>query len=553
MRLLGYYVTHTFINSIKKLFRSWVVVFIVAMLLFWFLIGLGAGTLVKVLDKTDQTEKVVVEEEVDEEGENVFEVLNNMTQKEREVVYRWIACAVCGIVLIMLLYNIYISGRSGTEIFMMADVNFLFPAPLKPQTILMFKTILQMGLVVVGSLYMLFQIPNLVLNLGLGMDLVVLLLIMWILALLAAKLCSVFVYTLTATHESLRKYVRPLVILIALGLVFLTVTVARAQYDEMILDAIFAMYGSKIAWSIPFIGWMAGLVYAYLIKDFVTVCIYSVLMVVGFVVCILGIWHMKADFYEDALVKASITQQKMEAAKTGIQKERKRKRKLNRENEIGRGSGASAFFFKEMHNRKRFAWLSVATNSMLFYLGVALVLSIPKRYDSTFPGMIFFGSCMLLIIFFKSYVGILQKECEMNFIYLIPESAHKKISYLMLAEAAELLMDILPAFLLMGIVYRPTVLDVLMWMLLLLSSAFILSATTLFVHHILPTSLPETIYVMFVMFLKFMGVFPMVVIVLVMAFMDLMTFAFAAMFAGNMLVGALLVWISVWLMQKGRK
>ena len=43
MKLYLYYAAHSFVNQIKKLFRSWVAIFILVCFVFGILVGVGAG------------------------------------------------------------------------------------------------------------------------------------------------------------------------------------------------------------------------------------------------------------------------------------------------------------------------------------------------------------------------------------------------------------------------------------------------------------------------------------------------------------------------------
>ena len=74
MRLFLYYITHTFVNSIKKIFRTWVAIFIAVIIGFGVLIGLGAGFIADQLEGTDtQMESVEEEQSTIDETEQELE------------------------------------------------------------------------------------------------------------------------------------------------------------------------------------------------------------------------------------------------------------------------------------------------------------------------------------------------------------------------------------------------------------------------------------------------------------------------------------------------
>ena len=72
-----------------------------------------------------------------------------------------------GLMVLGISYFLFAMGwskgcKQGTSFFKMADVNLLFTSPLRPQNILAFGLINQMGSVLLSTIFLLYQIPNLV-------------------------------------------------------------------------------------------------------------------------------------------------------------------------------------------------------------------------------------------------------------------------------------------------------------------------------------------------------------------------------------------------------
>ncbi|MCC8066858.1 MAG: hypothetical protein LIO94_07130 [Clostridiales bacterium] len=62
MRLYGYYALHSFVNQIRKLLKTWVLIFFLACVLLGGLIGLGAGILSEVgEEQTEETFEIAAE------------------------------------------------------------------------------------------------------------------------------------------------------------------------------------------------------------------------------------------------------------------------------------------------------------------------------------------------------------------------------------------------------------------------------------------------------------------------------------------------------------
>ncbi|MDO4520602.1 MAG: putative ABC exporter domain-containing protein, partial [Erysipelotrichaceae bacterium] len=106
--------------------------------------------------------------------------------------------AVAGIVLGIFAYSVISAQSQAGKIFLPADVNLLFASPMKPQSVLMFRLGTQLGMAVVGSIYLLFQIPNLVLNVGVSLPAALALIAAWCLTLMSGKLLQLLTYLLSS-------------------------------------------------------------------------------------------------------------------------------------------------------------------------------------------------------------------------------------------------------------------------------------------------------------------------------------------------------------------
>ncbi len=222
VRLFFYYISHTFVNSIRKLFRTWVVILVGCILFLGFACGFGASFLAERLDGNAENASVAEESEEDygEEDEADFDMsapIEGLDITGMEI----LEIAVGLIILLVWVFELNASDKSSASMFLMPDVHFLFAAPIHPQTVLLFRVIMQMGLSLVGSMYLLFQIPNL-LNMGLSLGAVFVLFAGWVLLSVQGKLIAVFRYVFTSVHPSFRKWVYYLIggFVLALAAVF---------------------------------------------------------------------------------------------------------------------------------------------------------------------------------------------------------------------------------------------------------------------------------------------------------------------------------------------
>ena len=156
MKLFSYYALHSFWNQLRKLFRTWVIVFILICALVGGLIGFGAAMLSDAAEKNAPSEEI---EEVFTPEEETERLADRMATAEL------IAGAV---ILVLLVFSALSADKNGSRIFLPADVNLLFPSPLSPQRVLMFRLGTQIGTSIAASLYLLFQLPSLIHGLGLS-------------------------------------------------------------------------------------------------------------------------------------------------------------------------------------------------------------------------------------------------------------------------------------------------------------------------------------------------------------------------------------------------
>lgn len=188
--------------------------------------------------------------------------------------------------LAILLWGMYSGSKDGTDIFQMADVNLLFTAPMKPQSVLMFRLSFQMVATVFASIYLVFQIPNLVVNMGLGASAVVAIFAGWILLLVFQRLMIVLTYTVCTTHEKLKPYVFPLIV----GIVVLLGMIAGGTYlanGQNLLEAAQMTFASHWLRYLPVIGWYKGMIMCAVNGELFSFLVYLGLLLVSVAVLIL--------------------------------------------------------------------------------------------------------------------------------------------------------------------------------------------------------------------------------------------------------------------------
>ncbi len=511
MRLFCYYAFHTFVNQVRKLLKTWMLIFILACMLIGGVIGFGASRL------SDMAEDQQEEETVEEETEAAEERRNYLASRGLDTgdMIELIAGAV---ILAVFVFEAMSADKNGSKIFLPADVNLLFPSPMKPQSVLMFRLMTQLGTAIIASIYMLFQLPNLVLNLGLSIWAALGLIAGWCFTIMLGKLLQLLLYTLSSAYpwlkRNLRRIVYLLLFLIALGY-FLT----WKRSGEGWLEAAVGFLNGRFSRYVPLWGWVKGFC-MYIIEKNAAGMIWSFAAVAAAIALLVYfIWREKADFYEDAMAKSEETAELMERAQSensnGIVRRKKDRSEKLRRDGLHYGWGANVYFFKTLYNRFRFAHLGFFTKTTETYLAAAALTALLCRFVFNMDNAVPVALVLAGLSFFRSLGNPLAQDTGMSYFILIPESTWAKLFFSLLGGTANCLLDVLPALLLGSAILWVNPLPVLAWLPFVLTLDFYATSVGAFINLSVPVSAGKTVkQIVQIMFIYF-GLLPDVAILAV--------------------------------------
>lgn len=573
MKLWGYYAFHTFINTIKKMFRSTFIIVMAAIIAVSTIFGIAIGVVVSMVEDNMSTEEGTENDELregygdpeygmfDETGKFLFyedlveEGLGGYDENDNFIYYedaleqglgyynehgdfifyyeefteedmRQLMLVVEGIavviVLALLFMGAYSGMKKGSDIFVMADVNFLFTAPMKPQSVLLFRLTFQMLATIAGSIYLLFQIPNLVLNAGVPLEACLMVFLAFIITTIYQKLFSVGMYTITATYEKTKKFALPVI----LGICVILVGIVSLVFMSTGMDVwktLELTVSSDWTRLIPIVGWIKGLVFHAINGNVWMTLVYLALNLFGMVALVYLIWHMKADFYEDAMAGAKAREDLLQAAAEnrkvvevnadGTKKKDKRKVKDSQTSLFGKATGATVFYAKELIVRRRMAKFGVITNTMLWYFSICALMAVFMVKVVEAREFAIIGLILMVVLFFRNYGNPIAQETSMNWLFLVPESPYKKVFFAMMAGTYAAAMDLLPGFIAAMLIMDLNPATLLLWYVVLVSMDFMLSAFGLLLEALFPASAMEMVKASIQMVLKFA-----VILVIVVAF-----------------------------------
>lgn len=507
MRLWGYYALHTFINTIKKIFKSKVMIVILCSFLIGGVIGGSVGFISSLVEDQARTESSVSK---DDKTNDPAQMEEDFMTVHADAIRESIPAATMILLLVVVLWGIYGGSKKGSDFFLMADANILFAAPLKAQTVLMFRLSFQILALLFFTFYLIFQVPSMKLILGLDNFAIIAIFLAWGMLLFMSKLMSVFTYTLTATYEHVKKYVVPFVFAVGLLVVAATGAVYISTGSDY-MATLRLTYGADWSNYIPVFGWYKAMVMNAINGHVLASLGYMALNLVFLIALVWGIWHIKADFYEDALAGAQKRDDMTKAALEGrnINKDKKQsaKRAQKLEHKVRKsyelkGWGASVFLHKSILNRRRFSKFGFVTNTLLLYLAIGGLGAAFMAYKTDLREISVIGLIMALTLFFRNFGNPIEIESSHNWLFLVPEDPYKKVLYAILAGSVDCVLDLLPGIVVATVILRGNPLMALLWLATLVSMDFMFSCFGLLLQAILPSSAMDVVKSMLQMMLR---------------------------------------------------
>ncbi|MBQ6249733.1 MAG: putative ABC exporter domain-containing protein [Oscillospiraceae bacterium] len=514
MKLFFYYAFHSFVNQIRKVLKTWVAVFLLVCIVVGAAIGFGAA---KISDLKDEQDAMDAQMETVDDVElppELEEFTEGATMEETLGIDRHQLVELIAGAVILVVFVIEIAGadKNGSKIFLPADVTLLFASPMRPQSVLLFRLMTQLGMALLGSVYLLFQLPNLTLNLGLSTAAALSIILTWFATIFTAKLTQVLLYLLCSSHEKLKANLRRL--LIAVLAVVLAGYLAFWQSSGLAPAAAAAkLFCAPWTRFIPLWGWLKGVAIFAAEGPLWAALVCLVATALGCVGLMALSMHLNVDFYEDAMAQSEETAERMarlqaeQPSRVMLRRKKDRSDRLRRDG-LNHGWGANVFFFKTMYNRFRFAHHGFLTKTTETDLAAAIAVAVFCRMAldvySILPVALVLSACA----FFRALGDPLPEDVDNDYFRLVPEQTSTKLWYSLLGGAACCALDVLPAMVVGGIVMKAQPWQMLAWTAFAVSVDFFSSTVGTFISVSLPSSMDKTLrQVVMIMFVYF-GLIP---------------------------------------------
>ena len=520
MRLFGYYACHSFVNQIKKLFRSWVLIFMAVCVLGGFGVGQIAGSTADKAEENriEQEAKNPEKEKKEKPTDSFGQILKSSGLKGEEFLYLFTAVGV----IILILFFIGTADKGGS-IFLPADVTLLFSSPLKPQSVLMFRLFTRMGTFVFLTLYVVFMNVQMTEYMGVGAFVSVMLVIAWILAFTTAKLLQTYFYLECEKYPVLKKNLRYMVIAVAAILILASYAYSK-DGDISAIQAAERILNARGTNQIPVYGWLKGIVIAGMTGHYAASVIYAALSTAVAAGIVFLIYHQKADFYESAIEKTADNARTIEKAsnsRVGVATGKERKRSdTSRENEgIGHGWGASVFFFKAMHNRFRQSGHGILTKTSVTYIALSVLGGLFANAQWNVNGALASILILMMLVFWRSLGNPLAEDTRMGFFLMIPESPWKKLFFSLISGTVNCILDLLPSVIIVALLFRPSVGFLLASFCFLLTTDMYATLVSVFLDSSVPKSVDKVVRQLVQVIFIYFGMIPDILLLVMEGYM----------------------------------
>lgn len=359
---------------------------------------------------------------------------------------RELAAMGSGLFLLVFLLSLWNGFSKGGSIFSMADVNLLFPSPIRRTQALFYALLRQISTTLLVGLVLLYQYGWLHDTYHISVFGMVAVCLGYILALFLGQVTAMTVYTYTSSRSGAQKVLQTVLVLCLLALaVWVCLGIWRSPQDRLagLVNAangwpvkLFPV-GGWLGWSFAGVlgldSWWPGLV----------LCAGWLLVLVWLLV------RFPGDWYEDVLKTAELAQSAIAAWKEGTGEAAPGKIRLGKTG-LGKGWGASAFYYKQKREDQRGGWLLLSPTSLTF-AGIIIVLAVFWKSAGL---LTLFGLSVYLQIF-STGQNRLSRELGKPFLYLVPEPAFAKLLQclraLLPSAVIEAVVTFVPVCLLLGL------------------------------------------------------------------------------------------------------
>lgn len=346
-----------------------------------------------------------------------------------------------GLLLLFCAPILFRSLKSGTTMFKMPDVNLLFVSPLPPKRILVYGLLKQTAATLLGFVFMLFYSGVLMRDFHISAWGVVWLLLGMVAVVMASQMLALLLYGWSNGNPKRQNAVRA-ALYVFFGAMALALLFQYTRNGGGAEGFLAALHSRWLEW-FPLVGWAKGAAFALVGGNLAAALLWTALLAAAFALVLALFLRTDADYYEDVLQQTESAYELQQAVKE------KRAVPANRGggarkvraggSGIGRGWGASAFFYRQLREARRRSRLVLLGSSTAVVLAVdlAVFFMIGRGGDGPSPDMTLAVLLALdvYLLFLTSAAGDWTRELAKPYIYLVPDTPFRKLLWASMTTA----------------------------------------------------------------------------------------------------------------------
>ncbi len=342
-----------------------------------------------------------------------------------------------GLFLLVFLLGLWNGFSKGGSVFSMADVNLIFPSPIRRTQALFYALLRQMSTTLLVGLVLLYQYGWLHSIYHISLPGMAALCLGYVLALFLGQVTAMTIYTYTSSRTGAQKFLQAIFLLCLAALaVWACLGMWRAPQNR--LGGLVAAANGWPVKLFPVGGWLGWSFAGVLGLDSwwpgLALCAAWLAVMVVLLV------RFPGDWYEDVLKTAELAQSAIATRKEGTGEAAPSKIRLGK-TALGNGWGASAFYYKQKREDRRGGWLLLSPTSLAF-AGVVIVLAVFWRS----AGLVTLFGLSVYLQIFSTGQNRLSRELGKPFLYLVPEPAFAKLLQCLRALLPSALMEAVVTF-----------------------------------------------------------------------------------------------------------
>ncbi len=330
------------------------------------------------------------------------------------------ATALYTLMFLLLVKNGFAGGGS---IFTMPDVNLVFPAPLRQRNVLLYGLLRQIGASLLLSFFILFQYAWMHDAYDVNYGFLLVLVLGYALSVFFGQFVAMVIYSLTSADEGKRRAAKGVYIAyIALILLYVALSVLRDMQNAV--PRLVEAATSAVIRFTPVAGWLGMFLRGVAVGSAADILLGLGLCALFAAVLIWIVERSNADFYEDVIKTAEVSQSAINASRQGIVADAAPTHVKLGKTGFGRGAGAEMFYYKHLLENRRSRIFLLDTVSLIF----AAVVIVSSIFMRNLAGSVFAVFAMATYMqFFSVSLGRFSRELTKPYIYLLPEPPFSKM------------------------------------------------------------------------------------------------------------------------------